>query len=133
MNVKELKKAIYAFLRTKADRVYDQESPPEASFPYVIYILEDSATDENQVMEVFNLTVEVYDNNKFDTTTLDALVGTIDGNGSITGASGLHRKHYFSQGVLRADFYRYDRETFTEKDSNIIHTDLSYEVMAYLT
>ncbi len=132
MNVIELKKMIYTFLATISSRVFDEIVPTEINYPYIVYTLESSETDENQKMEIFDLTIDIFSNVANDNTTIDTLVGQIDGNGNITSASGLHRKHYYEKDVLRADFYRYNRETYKEDNTKIVHKQISYEVYCYL-
>ena len=132
MTVKELKTAIYEFLITKTSNVYDKQAVSKIAYPYVVFTLDTSVTDMNEVREDFDLTVDVYDNNQFDTTALDALVSSIDGNGAIVSATGLHRKHYYEAGVLQADFYRNGRNIIEEENENIQHVELNYNVMSYL-
>ena len=132
MTVKELKTAIYEFLITKTTNVYDTQSPSKIVYPYVIYTLDLSSTDTNEVREDFDLTIDVFDNCQFDSSALDVLVSAIDGDGAIVSASGLHRKHYYVSGVLQADIYRNGRNILAEENENIGHVELSYDVMSYL-
>jgi len=132
MNVINMKKMICTFLATVADRVYDNWVRPGTKYPYVTYTLSSSARDENMVMERFMLDVDIWDNDPLDTTTLETLTGTIDGNGSITSASGLHRKHYYVSGTLAADSYREARMDIPDEDTNIRHRRLRYEILTYL-
>lgn len=132
MNVIELKTAIYEFLATKSSRVFDEQAPAKVAYPYVVFSLDTSMTDENQEREDFDLIVDVYDNNQFNSTDLDTLVGQIDGDGAMTSASGLHRRHHYEEGVLRADFYRVTRTVNYEPDERVRHVELGYTVMCYL-
>jgi hypothetical protein len=132
MNVIELKKMIYNFLITKSGRVFDEQAPAKVEYPYIVFSLDYSDTDDNQRMEVFDMTVDVFDNKQFDRTSIDALIGSIDGDGAMVNATGLHRKHYFVDSILRADLYRVNRDTIYEKDENISHIQLEYEVYTYL-
>jgi hypothetical protein len=132
MNTIELKKMIKAFLATKSSRVYDTQAPAKIEYPYVVYTLDNSTPDENVKREDFTLVIDIFDNNQFNATDIETLAGTIDGDGAIVSASGLHRKHYFSNGVLQADFYRTNRDTIEEEDPKIRHMQLIYDVMSYL-
>ncbi len=132
MNVIELKKMIYTFLKTMADRVFDRIAPPDTMYPFVTYNLRSSFTDENFVMERFMLDVDVWDNDPLDTTALETLVGSIDGDGHITAATGLHRKHYYVSAVVAADSYREGRFDIDDEDPNIRRRKLRYEVLVYL-
>ena len=131
MNVIEMKKQIYTYLRTKADRVFEAQAPAKTAYPYVVYKLQNSMTHVNEEREDFDLIVDVYGNEQFDSTAVDTIVGSIDGNGAITSASGLHRKHYYESGKLQADFYRTSRNDISD-DENIRQVQLIYDVMTYL-
>lgn len=132
MNTIELKKMIYTFLKTKANAVYPADSvPANANLPYVTYSLAQSFTNENLTMEIFSLEVDCWDNNP-DTTTLDTLVGSIDGDGSLTAASGLHRKRYYVANTLQTCIYREARLEIEDPDPNIRRRQLRYEVQTYL-
>jgi len=131
MNTVELKKMIFAYLKAITASVYEIEAPAKVSYPYVVYALQYSATNINEKREDFNLYIDIYDNDQFNSLVIDALIGTIDGDGAIVSASGLHRKHYYVAGTLQADFYRTSRETLEEYD-NIRHMQLQYDVMTYL-
>jgi hypothetical protein len=132
MNVIEFKKMLKAFLETKADRVFDVRARPNTAFPYVTYTLSNSFTDENMVMERFYVYIDIWDNKPEDTTVLETLTGSIDGDGNITTASGLHRKHYYLSTTVAADFYREARDDIDDDDPNIRHRQLRYEVLTYL-
>lgn len=133
MNVIEFKKMIFNFLGTVADRVYEGWAAPNTPYPFVTYNLSSSSTDENMVMERFTLEVDIWDNKPLDTTALDTLTGSIDGNGNITSATGLHRKHYYSSGILIADCYRIGRLEIPDEDPNIRRRQLRYEILVYLS
>ena len=131
MNTVELKKMIFAYLKAITSSVYETEAPAKASYPYVVYGLYRSDTDANEKREDFELLIDIYDNDQFNSLVIDALAGSIDGNGAIVSASGLHRKHYYVASTLQADFYRINRETIVE-ENNIRHIQLEYDVMTYL-
>jgi hypothetical protein len=129
--VYELKKVIYDFLSSINTNVYDEITPQNITYPYIVYILNDSDTNENQKMEEFDLRIDVFANNQFDSTDMDSIVGQIDGDGAIVGATGLHRKHYYSAGEVRADFYRTNRNSVQDNEKNIKHVELTYDVFVY--
>lgn len=132
MNVIALKTMVYTFLKTLTDRVYDGIAQPNAAFPYVTYALRYTNTDENMVMERVTMEVDIWDNKPIDTTALETLTGLIDGDGKVTGASGLHRKHYYSASVLTADSYRINRLDIEDEDPVIRRRKLIYEILSYL-
>jgi hypothetical protein len=133
MNTIELKKMIYTFLKTKASRVYPSDAVPDnAALPYTTYSLTSSFTDENQKLEVFTLLVDNWDNNP-DTTALETVTGSIDGDGNKVTATGLHNKKYFASGTLQACFYREARLEIDDEDPAIRRRQLRYAAQAYLS
>jgi len=132
MNVIELKKMIYAFLKTKTERVFPEMAPPNTTYPFITYGLSTSFTDPNQHMEIFTLEVDIWDNKPLDTTALETLTGTVDGDGAMTAASGLHRKHYYVSGTLRTDVYRDTRLEIDDPDPAIRRRQLRYTIYTYL-
>lgn len=125
----ELLSVIYAKLLVVHPRVFLERAPDKTQFPYVTYNLPTSDEQENR--EDFILEVDIWDN-KTDTTVLETLTSTIDGNGAITGATGLNRLHHYENGVLQADFYRINRLQLPDPDEKIRRRQLRYEVKAYL-
>ena len=133
MNTIELKKMITTFLKTKASRVYASDAVPgNAVLPYTTHKLTSSFTDENQKLEIFTLLVDNWDN-KPDTTALETVTGSIDGDGNKVSATGLHEKKYFVSGTLQACFYREARLEIEDEDPAIRRRQLRYEVQAYLS
>jgi hypothetical protein len=84
------------------------------------------------VMERFYVYIDIWDNKPEDTTVLETLTGSIDGDGNITTASGLHRKHYYLSTTVAADFYREARDDIEDDDPNVRRRQLRYEVLVYL-
>ncbi|MFA5130423.1 MAG: hypothetical protein WC477_05960 [Patescibacteria group bacterium] len=132
MNVIQLKTMIYTFLSGIATRVYDGQAPIDPTYPYVVYKLASSYVDEDQRIENFRLEIDIWDNKPLSATAIETLTGSIDGDGAITSASGLHRKHYYVGGTLQADFYRDSRFDITDEDPKIKRRQLNYLVKSYL-
>lgn len=129
MNILELRKAIQTFLLTKTTRVYFENAPENAAYPYVVFNLPSST--ENYQREDFRLEVDIWGNSN-DTTALETLVGNIDGDGHISAATGLHRKHIYTNGVIQADIYRESRLVITDPDESVKRRQLIYTVKTYL-
>jgi len=133
MNVIELKKMIYVFLKTKTANVYPEDSVPEnAVLPFTTYALESGFPDTNLKMERFTLMVDNYDSSS-ETTALETVTGIIDGDGDKVSATGLNEKKYYVSGTLQASFYREGRFEVPDEDPAIRRRQLRYEVQAYLT
>lgn len=131
MNSIELQKQIITFLRTKASRVYLEYAPTDAVFPYVIYDLPSSYAGDSD-REDFVLEIDVWDNSK-DTTVLETLSGSIDGNGDIFNPTGLNRKNIYVDGKLAATCYREARFMIRDEDNRINHRQLRYTIQTYLS
>jgi hypothetical protein len=100
--------------------------------PYTTYSLDSSIPDLNQKMERFMLLIDNWDN-AAETTALETVTGSIDGNGDKVSATGLNNKKYFVSGVLQACFYREARLEIRDEDPNIKRRQLRYEVQTYLS
>jgi len=130
MNTLALKKAIETFLKTKADRVYQKKAPENKTFPYIVWnlISSDSGYSER---EDFTLEVDIWDDDN-DTTVIDTLTGSIDGDGDIKEPTGLHRKNFYTQNILSAKLYRQNRFEIHDEDETLERRQLRYKIQTYL-
>jgi len=85
----ELKKEIYDFLKTKVNNVYFKEAPSKASFPYVVFDLTNSINVVNN-REDYVLEITLWDKTQ-DTTNIDNIRDSINGNANIFNPTGLDR------------------------------------------
>lgn len=69
-------------------KVHYQTAPSTSPFPYVVFNLPNSFTNEEQ--EIFSLDVDIWDNNK-DTTELEALASTL--------WKELHKHHHIDESI----------------------------------
>jgi hypothetical protein len=129
MNILELQKQIVTFLKTKSTRVYFEEAPDNATYPYVVYNLPNSISAFNR--EDFSLEIDVWDNVN-NTTALETLVGNIDGNGDLTNPTGLNYKNIYVSNKLAATFYRESRLIIRDEDKRIKRRQLRYRIKTYL-
>ncbi|MDD5589477.1 MAG: hypothetical protein PHP92_05455 [Candidatus Nanoarchaeia archaeon] len=130
MNTLTLKKSLETFLKTKADRVYQKKAPETKTFPYVVWNLISSDSGYSEA-EDFILEIDIWDD-KRDTTTIDTLVGIIDGDGDIKAPSGLHRKNIFIESILSAKIYRQNRYEIHDEDETLERRQLRYKMKTYL-
>jgi hypothetical protein len=130
MNIIELQKQIYSFLKTKTTRVFYEDAPDNAQYPYVVYDFPSSLENFSN-REDFILEIDIWDN-ATDTKPLETLVGNIDGNGDIDIPSGLHRKNFYVDGVLSANVYKEGRYNIRDEDKRIKHRQLRYRIQTYL-
>ena len=71
----ELRKVIKSILLTYHARIYHQQASNAAQFPYVIFDFPTSFQNEQQ--EIFNLDVDIWDDNSEDTTELETLASQL--------------------------------------------------------
>lgn len=127
MNMVNLIKSIKGFLVTKADRAFFQKAPDTAQFPYVVFDLPSSF--DSRPSEDFSLSIDIWDDDQ-DTTALETLTESIDGDGNIFNPSGLNNKTIIAIGLV-ATFYREGRMTVPDEDKRINRRQLRYNVRAY--
>jgi len=129
MDIIELQTALTTFLKTKCARSYYRKSPPNATYPYIVYDFPNSL--EKYLREDLMLEIDLWDNSNL-TETIDTLVGDVDGDGDIRAPTGLHRKMFYEDSALCAKLYRENRLSITDEDPRIEHRQLKYIVQTYL-
>ncbi|ALY08070.1 hypothetical protein BhaS171_00014 [Bacillus phage vB_BhaS-171] len=112
----EIRKALHTFLRQYHSRVYFQSAPTTATFPYIVYDLPNSFTDEE--LEVFNLDIDVWDN-QADTTTLETLASSL--------WRALDHYQYIDQ-QIQFVLYKENRLTVIDEDPNIKRRKLIFQM-----
>lgn len=127
MNTIELSKAIRTYLLTKCPRVFKTKAPATAQFLYTTFKLPSSFNTNPS--EDFTLEVNTWDN-KEDTTALETLTDSIDGDGDPLNPTGLNFKTIIS-GNLTATFYRETRGEVDDDDPRISRRQLRYRVRVY--
>lgn len=130
MNIIELQKQIYDFLKTKSDRVYFEDAPDNATYPYIVYDMPSSFENYSN-REDFLLEIDFWDN-ATNTKPIETLVGDVDGDGDIKNPTGLHRKMIYIDGTLSAKIYKDGRFNIRDEDKRVKHRQLRYRVQTYL-
>ena len=131
MNVLELKKQLQTFLKTKATRVYYERANHVSTYPYVVFNLRNSIEQEGN-REDFILEIDVW-GYEDGVTALETLVGNIDGDGSLTSPTGLHRKLIYVSDSISIKLYRESRLDIADSDERVRRRQLRYIAQVYLS
>ena len=99
----------------------DPSTNKAPAFPYVVYNI--PYTEENFETENLFLEIDFWDKTT-NTTTLDGLVNTVDGNGSYTNPTGLHRYMHSVSGKPRLKMYRINKLAIPDPDPYLRHRQL---------
>lgn len=121
----ELRAAIQAVLDGLHPRVFYQAARGNPEFPYLVWDLTRAFDDGNT--EVYLLEVDGWDQAK-DTTALEDLMETVDGDGDLVAPSGLHRRVLNVPGQVAATIYRESRQSIPDEDDRIRRRRYTYEV-----
>ncbi len=120
----ELQKYVVGVLKSVHSRVYQEEAPQEAVYPFVVYRLPTS-TETEERREDFILEVDVWDNPPDGSTvTLQQLADEID--------RALHRTVYLDPGGKWITMiYRINRMMVPDPDPEIRRRQLRYDLRTY--
>lgn len=122
--------AIQTRIDTLADRVfYGEVIDPRRNIPYVTWKYTSSSDIED--LEDFIIEVDIVANGP-NATTIEGLVAAIDGDGSKTSPSGLHRWHYGAGGHPTFRMFRITRIPLPSLDENILRRQLRYRARVYV-
>lgn len=116
--VLDLRTAIRGILMTAHPRVYYEDAPKSATFPYLVYDIPSSFDDGD--IEVFVLDVDGWDDpTAGDTTALETLMEAAD--------AALQRS-VINQAGIAAPIYRDSRLSLNDPDERIIRRKYTYQV-----
>lgn len=115
-----LRKELTKLLKTYHPQVYFQAASDKAAFPYIIYNLPNSLTNEEQ--EVFVLDVDIWDNKK-DSTDIETLASTLWKT---------LNKHHHIDGDIQFSIHRENRlPPLDEKETNLMRRKLIFSLRYY--
>lgn len=115
----KLRTELNKLLKEIHPRVYFMKASDTASFPYIVYDLPQSYSDDD--LEVFNLDIDIWDNNA-DTTEIEVLTDQI--------WKALDRL-YLINGDMQISIYRQSRHTLDDDDPRIRRRTLMFNVRYY--
>jgi hypothetical protein len=122
--------ALHTRIDSLADRVfYGDIIAPGTKIPYVTWKY--TTTSDIETLEDFFVEVDITDNGP-DATRIEGIVAAIDGDGSLTSASGLN--YWKSGSGARPTFrmFRINRLALPALDEMILRRQLRYRVRTYL-
>lgn len=123
--MKELRKLVQGFLKSMHPRVYFQNAPEEGVYPYIVYKIT-QIPDDGEGLRTPIIDIYVWDSpSNGDTTVLETLVESINGNGNIIKPTGLN-KNILANDTTTAIFYL-DRVLSPDEDEK----RLNYRVCNY--
>lgn len=120
IKVIELRKTILTSLKTIHPRVYFQDAPDDAIYPYLVYDLPNSITGRS--LEQFVLDVDGWDNST-NTTILETLMDDAD--------KALDRKTIVVNNELAMSFYLDNRLALIDDDPRLKRRKYIYQVRTY--
>jgi hypothetical protein len=134
----EIRKVVKSYLKSihpnvvidgkSKKRIHHQSAPENAVYPYLVYDFPNSIDDGT--LEQFVLDIDGWDN-AIDTTVLENLMSSVDGNGSKSNPSGLHRKTVVVNNELSLTFYRENRLPLIDDDPRIKRRKYVYQIRTY--
>jgi hypothetical protein len=123
----DLRTALLVYLETKHSNVYYNIAGSKEDMPYIVFNLPFSVPSFNR--EDYTLEIDVWDNSK-DTTVIENLTDSIDGNGDVFDPTGLHRLSIDAVSFI-AKIYRSSRQSVEDNDKSIKRRRMIYTVEVY--
>ena len=125
-----LRKTVKAYLDTKHAHVYFNRAPEKADFPYLVFSFAPSFTpDEGR--EQLLVDIDGWDKpGDGDSTALEALMDSVNGDGDLSTPSGLDRQAIQANDIL-AVFRLESRDPLDDPDPQILRRKYTYNTTVY--
>jgi len=123
MRTCDLRALITKELKKRCPRVFYRKAPKDAAFPYVVYDLPYNPGDD------YSLDIDIWDKT-VDTTALEVLVDSIEGDGAAINATGLNQLTVVYNGCY-ATFYKENRYPVPDEEESINRIQLRYRAKVY--
>ncbi len=128
--MKNLRELIHPFLKSIHPRVYFQDAPDNAQFPYLVYDFT-QITDDGEGFETVAVDVDGWDMpENGDTTALETLMETVNGNGDAENPTGLNKKTLTAEG-LAVTFYLDRKIPLRDDNKDIRRRKYIYEARLF--
>jgi hypothetical protein len=126
----ELRKVIKNYLKSIHPRVYFQTAPGDAVYPYIVYDFP-SINSDGETQEIIIVDIDGWDRPDFgDTTQLENLMSSINGNGDLTNPTGLNKRTLDAAEIV-ASFYLDTKLPLTDTDPLIKKRKYIYQARLF--
>lgn len=126
----EFRTILLDYLKKFHPRIYFQDAPANAEYPYIVFDIS-SITADGEGSELAAVDVDGWDMPaNGDTTGIETLMETINGNGDIENPTGLNKKTLTAEN-LTATFYLDRKIPLKDDDKRIKHRKYIYEARLF--
>lgn len=126
----ELRRLLQAYLATIHPRVYFESAPDDALYPYLVVDFAPSFSD-GEGLETVPVEIDGWDAPvDGNTTVLEQLMKSVNGNGNIKSPTGLD-KRTLTDGQIYATFYLDSKATVTDPDPRIKRRQYRYQAKVF--
>lgn len=121
----KFRETLIKYLKTKHPRVYFQDAPSTAPYPYLVIDFHSVPNGEGQ--EIITVDIDGWDRPKNgDTTEVETLMDLINGNGDIFEPTGLDKRTLTTEDLV-VSFYLDNRMPLTDPDKSIKRRKYIYQ------
>jgi hypothetical protein len=126
----EFRKVLNNYLKSIHPRVYFQAAPGDADYPYIVYDFP-SINSDGETQEIIIVDIDGWDRpDSGDTTQLENLMSSINGNGDLTNPTGLNKKTLDAAEIV-ASFYLDSKLPLTDTDPLIKRRKYIYQARLF--
>ena len=128
--MKNLRKLLHPYLKSIHPRVYFQDAPDNAQYPYIVYDVT-QVPDDGEGFHNIAVDIDGWDMpNNGDTTGIETLMETINGNGDIKNPTGLDKKTLIAEGLV-VTFYLDRKLSLRDDNPKIKRRKYIYEARLF--
>lgn len=128
--MKNLRELLHPYLKLIHPRVYFQDAPDNAQFPYLVYDFT-QVTDDGEGFETVAVDIDGWDMPvNGDTTVLESLMEAVNGNGDAKNPTGLNKKTLAAEG-LAVTFYLDRKIPLRDDNKDIRRRKYIYEARLF--